>query len=167
MIDKHEQKAYTVPMKRGIHMFQDHVKQFIKERTITLPNTINAMMDMKLISATEQELILSFPVQAWQLNPMNTMHGGMLATIADMSMGCMSYALNGGFPNPTIEMQIRYLKGIKVDSQLIVKVHPLHVGSRMIQCSCELYINEEATPSATASASYMINDHKLEDEMII
>lgn len=138
-------------------MFLTLIKQFIKERSVLLPDTINAMMEMLLISATKQELILSFPVQAWQINPMHTMHGGMIATIADMSMGCMSYALNGGCPNPTIEMNVRYLKGIKEGTQIIVKVHPLHIGTRLIQCTCDLFVNEETTPSATACASYIIN----------
>lgn len=133
------------------------IDAFIKQRTNEMKGSINAMMDMRLEAVHEEpkELVLSFCVEAWQLNPMHTMHGGMIATIVDMSMGCLSYACNGGHPNPTIEMQLRYLKGIEAGPRVYVKVCPLHIGKRMIQTQAELYQKEELV--AVASGSYMIN----------
>lgn len=146
-------------------MWKQNITAFINQRTVDMPGTINAMMGMELVSIDEvhQEVQFLFPVQEWQLNPMGTMHGGMVATLADMAMGCLSYALNGGHPNPTIELQVRYLKGIKEQIPLLVKVTSLHTGKRMIQAKADIYQKQEFM--AMATASYMINNRISENEM--
>ena len=50
---------------------------------------INDMLAPTLIacSAEEQTLELSFHVRGWMCNPKGTLHGGMMATMMDMTMG--------------------------------------------------------------------------------
>lgn len=50
---------------------------FIASR-LQLHDTINAMMDFKLVRANmeKREVTFAFPVKDWQQNPMGVMHGG-------------------------------------------------------------------------------------------
>lgn len=137
-------------------MFLEHIEAFIKARQVESPNTINAMIDFTLATwdETRHELSFQFPVSTWQLNPMHTMHGGMIATAFDITMGCLSYACNGGNPNPTIEMQVRYLKPVKEQDVLMIQAKALRVGRGMVQLEAHAYVEE--TCVAQASGSYKV-----------
>lgn len=143
--------------------FMEHVRTFVEERQVKLPNTINSMMNFSLIHADEVkgELELAFPVSKWQINPMHTMHGGMICTAFDISMGCLSYALNGGNPNPTIDMNVHFVCGIPEGETLFIKVTSMYAGSRIVQLEAHAYLSNQVTLAAQASGSYIVNHKKV------
>lgn len=139
--------------------FENRVKDFVDERQSKMVGTINAMLDFKLEGFKEnEEICLSFPVSAWQLNPMGHMHGGMICTAFDITMGCLSYACNGGHPNPTVDLQVRFIRGVREGDTLYIRARVLYAGSRIIQVEAHAYLKDKTTWAAQASASYIVNN---------
>lgn len=131
-------------------MLKTLAEEFVAQRT-EMKGTINAQMGMRLLEVDEeqQEVSFLFPVEPWQFNPFGTMHGGMIATLADMAMGCAAYACNGGHSSPTAEMQIRYLKGIHKGSAIRASAKVLHAGRNFSQVRVDLYQNEGLVAEAS------------------
>ena len=64
-----------------------------------------------LTKAFKTELKITFDVKEILLNPQGSLHGGVLATVMDISMG---HLLNKTFGmGATIEMKIKYLRPVR------------------------------------------------------
>lgn len=64
------------------------------------------------ISYRDDKCCILFPAQDFLFNPQGTLHGGVLATIMDISMGHLihhSYGRGGA----TIEMKIQYMRPVR------------------------------------------------------
>ena len=64
---------------------------------------IYTMMAPHLVSIDEkkQSLILGFPIRSWQLNDMGNLHGGMIFTSIDFTMGTFAGIFAPGHAGPT------------------------------------------------------------------
>jgi len=61
------------------------------------------------ISYDEDKCIVRFPVRDFLFNPQGSLHGGVLATVMDISMGHLLHHASGR-GGATIEMKVQYLK---------------------------------------------------------
>jgi uncharacterized protein (TIGR00369 family) len=64
------------------------------------------------IEYREDECIVSFQVRRELSNPMGYLHGGVLATGIDISMGHLLF-YSSGAPGVTVELKIQYLAPVK------------------------------------------------------
>ena len=65
------------------------------------------------ISYEDEVCKISFPVRDFLFNPQGSLHGGVIATVMDISMGHLlrhSYGRGGA----TVEMKIQYLRAVTV-----------------------------------------------------
>lgn len=134
---------------------------FIENR-LQYEGTINAMMKMKVLSYdfTERTVVLAFPVERWQLNPAGNMHGGMISTALDISMGCAAYTMSEASFTPTIQMAVNYVAAIPEGEILEIEAINDHAGSRMSQLRAIARLQSSRKIVATANGSYAINTHK-------
>ncbi|MEG0328966.1 MAG: PaaI family thioesterase [Longicatena sp.] len=121
--------------------------------------TINAMMNMKLESVDEEKrkIILSFPVEKWQLNPVGHMHGGLISTAMDITMGCVAYTFSKADFTPTIQLSVNFVNAIKEGDTLYLEGVCDHGGSRMAQTRAVARTNHKDEVVASANGSYAIN----------
>jgi uncharacterized protein (TIGR00369 family) len=64
------------------------------------------------ISYTDEECIIRIPVRDFLFNPQGCLHGGIIATVMDISMGHLlrkAYGAGGA----TLEMKIQYLRPVR------------------------------------------------------
>ena len=81
-------------------------------------------------------------------------HGGIAATILDVSMATLSISLYGVI-TPTVSMTINYTRPIPLDADILVKVHATYTGESSAQLTACMYLpGEERLPLATASGVY-------------
>jgi uncharacterized protein (TIGR00369 family) len=59
------------------------------------------------VSYTEETCIVAFDVMPGLFNPQGSLHGGILATAMDISMGHLLNRVDG--PGATLEMKVQYL----------------------------------------------------------
>lgn len=59
----------------------------------------------------EECCAIRFPVRAFAFNPQGSLHGGVIASVMDISMGHLVNRLCGG-PGATLEMKVQYLRPV-------------------------------------------------------
>lgn len=137
--------------------YEKKLEHFLELRLQADVNSINHKMEMNLVSYDKQHIVLSFPVNSWQLNPMGNMHGGMIATAIDITMGCASYAFTQADNVPTVSMNIQYLKPVIANQDLFIKATVDHAGSRISQIRCVGWQQDEERICVSASGAYIVN----------
>lgn len=151
-----------IETKEGTYMEENLIKEKIQhflDLRKREEGTINAMMEMEILhyDIKKKSVTLSYPVHNWQLNPAKNMHGGMICTALDMSMGCVAYAFSGGTFTPTIQLAINFNKSIKENDKLIIEAICDHAGSRMAQLRAIAKVKDCDDVVASANASYAVN----------
>jgi uncharacterized protein (TIGR00369 family) len=71
------------------------------------------------ISYRDEKCIIQFPVQDFLFNPQGSLHGGVLATIMDISMGHLIHHAYGR-GGATIEMKVQYMRPVKTGPAVCV-----------------------------------------------
>jgi uncharacterized protein (TIGR00369 family) len=61
-------------------------------------------------------IALAFTVEHKHHNRRGVLQGGMIATLLDRAIGTNVFKANGGKPQATLQLDIHYLKGIKIGS---------------------------------------------------
>lgn len=137
--------------------FRKRIALFLQRR-IKEEGTINAMMQMQMVSCDfdKPSVVLSFPVETWELNPAGTMHGGIISTAIDIAMGCIAYVSCEATFTPTIQLSINFVKGIQQGETLYVEGICDHAGSRLVQTRAIARL-ANGDIVATANGSYAIN----------
>lgn len=60
----------------------------------------------------ERTCVIEFEAQEFMFNPQGTLHGGVIATVMDISMGHLLKHVDG--PGTTLEMKTQYVKAARV-----------------------------------------------------
>lgn len=120
------------------------------EKTTYLDGLYN--MDIQL---KDQECILEIPLSPLLNNPLNIVHGGVIATIIDTAMGTLSNSFLQEFEGAvTTQLNVHYLAQSKGD-YLICKAKCDHKGAKTMVLSAEVY-REDGKKVAQASGSFFI-----------
>lgn len=69
------------------------------------------LLDLK-IEYKDERCVIWFPLRDFLFNPQGSMHGGIIATVMDISMGHLLRHSTGA-PGATLEMKVQYLRPIK------------------------------------------------------
>lgn len=77
------------------------------------PPPLTTLLGFHLISIGSGQAVFEYEANESHANPMGTLHGGILCTVADSAMG-MAYAslLEAGESFTTLEMKINFLKPV-------------------------------------------------------
>ena len=131
---------------------EQHIKDLLADINKNHADTILGMLHPSFVecSAGEGTVMLSYPAMAWERNPIGVMQGGVVATILDFSIACLS-TFYGGSKAVTVSLQTSYLRGCPIDGTLIVKVRATKAGRSMIHCFAECW--EEKTPDKPVATS--------------
>ena len=81
----------------------------LRERVATSP--FHAELGMRTVEASEGRVRLAIETTESQKNLQGTIHGGVLATLADTAMGlAVRTAIGPGRPHATIELGVRFVR---------------------------------------------------------
>ena len=119
------------------------------------PGRFNYLLSLKLESAETEpvSITLSFDAREWCLNPFGDVHGGVVASILDTSMGIGAAALSGTSVNTT-DMSVSYLSALKGD-KFYIRCEYTKVGRRMIRSMARV-LDHKGKIYATAIGSFMV-----------
>ncbi|MFT3972132.1 MAG: PaaI family thioesterase [Amaricoccus sp.] len=101
------------------------------------------------ITYPEGKCVVRMPVRDFQFNPIGCLHGGMIATVMDISMGHLlrhSYGVGGA----TLEMKVQYLRAI-TGGTVRAEAQFLRRGRRLAFVESRLY--DEADRLAVVATS--------------
>lgn len=104
------------------------------------PGTFLEQMNPQLIELDENldSLILLFKTEPWMRNPRGMVHGGIIATMADISMGVLARFVSQDMM-PTIQLSISYLRGMAVYEDIYVKASCHKKGRQIVFMGCNGY----------------------------
>lgn len=142
--------------------FAQRLQRFVELRT-RRRGTINAMLGMELVEydAASKQIVLRFWLEPWAMNPADHTHGGIISTIADMTMGAVAYASATAVFTPTIQLAVTFVKGTMAGQWLYAEGICDHCGSRTALTRA-IIRTEDGSVAATASGSYALNQPRKE-----
>lgn len=109
-----------------------------------------------LFCSWEDKLIrLLYHNRPWMLNTNGHMHGGMIASVCDMTMGLLSRYVKGTNKVVTVSLNIDYLRGISADEDIMVEAKVEKAGKNIVFLSAKVYRMSDVKMAASAMATFM------------
>ncbi len=137
-----------------------YCQYYMEELPKACGGTMNDMLNFRIVDCEYEErtITIALRIDHWMANPNGNIHGGMIATVADTTMGLVSRYFSGGRMTPTIQMNVTYLTPGKVGNTLYCRAHVDKSGFTIASVVCGLWVDQrEDTPVATATATYYVN----------
>ena len=123
----------------GQRMLEDYVDKTMEENSGEYSSLINGMMKAEKHSCSYEDrtLTFAFTIQPWQVNRAGHLHGGLMCTALDMTMAVLVRALSGQNFAPTVSMDVKYIRPIKLGETMLVTVKANAMGRRITHLTCE------------------------------
>ena len=120
-------------------------------------DNISDRMDAKAVgcSAEEQWVCLEFQPKEWMLNSNRNLHGGIIATAMDMTMGIMARWAHQRRFLVTAQMSVSYMRAIPENTAYRVKARIAKSGQRAAFIEAELTLADSGKLAATATGLFM------------
>jgi len=147
----------TASVKEGQKYMEDIFKKVFQSESEDGDNRINVMLNAKFCSCSfvEKTLEIEFPVQEWELNPVLTMHGGLMATTIDMTCGLLVRFMKRSNEAATVHLSVDYLRSVQPDEDFIVSAKVNKFGRNIIFLTAEVKIKHTHQIAATASLIFV------------
>ena len=105
--------------------------------------------------AKNRTLCLRFKPQEWQINPNGMLHGGMMATAADITFGMLARYYVRAEKSVTMELNISYMKGIQREEAYLVRAEAKQIGRHVKFLHADILIEDGEKQAAEATALFM------------
>ena len=104
------------------------------------PGSIAGMMNFRLESCANGDIVFTCQTMPWMRNPAGTLHGGLCATILDQAMGFVAYCLKAGEGTaPTVHLSVDYHRPLHPGEGVEVTVRVVSVTRSLIKLTAEAY----------------------------
>lgn len=116
------------------------------------PESIGAMLDFEFISCDAETgtASLSHTVHEREINIYNTLHGGIITWLMDSGMGILTRAYTGHDTLVTLDIHVQFLRPVYAGDTVIINSHVTHAGSRIVNMTSELYVEDKLCATADA-----------------
>lgn len=144
-------------------MLQKELKNNIEESIEQIQNgpaRVNQLLRPSLVSCSEKEktITIGYPVQEWQLNAKDVMHGGMIAAAFDLAMGLLAIHFNHQKPVAFVNLSLNYMRPIPKDDFILITAKATSVGKRLLTVSAECRLKSNGLLTNTAIGTYAAVD---------
>jgi acyl-CoA thioesterase len=117
-------------------------------------------LGLKVVESHEDGVTIECPLKPFFFNPDGTLHGGMIATVADEAVWfAMEQRLNGSRNSTTVELKVNYLRGAKETSVLRARAKLVKSGKTLCVGTVEMN-DERGALCAIATVTYMLLGEK-------
>jgi uncharacterized protein (TIGR00369 family) len=135
---------------------QERLEEILNRR-LNLTDSIYGQLGLRYVasSAAEPSVELAFQVRPWAANAAGQLHGGIMATCLDTTMGVLTIAWTGVQKTSTINLQVSFVRPVPMDSVLHLRVWITSAGRNVVHLLGEAWTDEaRGKIAATASASF-------------
>lgn len=88
-------------------------------------------IELDSCSADGQTLTIRFQPEEWQKNQDGNLHGGIIAAVHDIAMGCLAKFFMANKNAVTVQMNTEYMSRIAVETPFLVRSFIEKCGSRI------------------------------------
>lgn len=139
---------------------QEHMERIYREAT--KPSTqenisLNDALSPVFLSCNweDKTLRLCYHNQPWMLNVNGHMHGGMVASVCDMTMGILARYVKGTNNCVTVSLNVEYMRGISSEEDITVEAEVEKAGRNIIFLSAKVYRISDGKMAARANATFI------------
>ena len=116
------------------------------------------LLNMKIEEVRENYARLSIAVDKKHLQLLNTVHGGVIASLADSAAAWAIFSSNSLDGAPvTVEMKINFLKPVK-SGKLVAEARNIHEGSRIFVTDVEVKNGKGDLIAKSLLTYYLLKD---------
>lgn len=134
-------------------------RQYFVDAAREFDGQFNTMLKAELHSCDYGKSVVTLRMDPapWMGNPMGILHGGVTASVLDMTMGLLCRYCSGGYMTPTISMDVQYLRSGPLDKRLYIRADLTKRGMSVCYATGVLWAaGGEDKPLATASGAYYV-----------
>ena len=115
----------------------------------------NKLVGIRIVRQHSDGVTIACPMSERLRNSAGVMHGGVMATLADVAMGVgLANHFDGRRPVTTTEMKINFLRPIQ-DGKLIARSHLLRIGKRLCVGRVDMFDTKRQL-AGVAIVTYML-----------
>jgi uncharacterized protein (TIGR00369 family) len=113
------------------------------------------------VSFADGSAVFELTPAEWQYNPIGSVHGGILTTLADSALGCCVHTkLARGFGYTSLELKINFTRAVTVKSgRLLCEGRVITIGRRIATCEATIKDQTERVV-AHATSTCLIFEHQ-------
>lgn len=118
---------------------------------------VHDMMNPELTACDPlaKTLTLRFQVQDWMLNPMHILHGGIMTTCCDMTMGLLTKYLVRPQICVTVSLNMNFIRSAKAGEYILVTAKAEKQGHRIQFLSSQVFDEKSQKLLADCTAVFM------------
>ncbi|GCE30898.1 phenylacetic acid degradation protein [Dictyobacter alpinus] len=122
----------TIALRQGKNMSGFEYLKAIQAGELP-PPPISPLLDMQITEVKEGRVTFALEPAEYQYNPLGSVHGGVLASLLDSSLGCaVQSLLPAGTGYTTIELKINYVRAVTHTTGMIYSEGTvIHMGGRI------------------------------------
>ena len=101
---------------------------------------INSTLGMALVEAADGRAVFELLPAEWHYNPIGSVHGGILSTLADSALGCAVHTkLTAGTAYTSLDLTIKFTRAATLDSGLLTCVgRVVSIGRRTATAEAQI-----------------------------
>lgn len=121
-------------------LFFSRINELLEQAQGFRKDTVFAMIEPALAEydSSLPSVTLSFPGKAWEQNSNGVLHGGIIASLMDVAMGTLTYALTGTI-TPTMNLNISYPRPAIGNGIFFVRAELIKAGRTALYTTGTLY----------------------------
>ena len=146
------------------------IRKILNTRSTMLRNdlgeTISDHVHLDLVSYDEEKgvYLMRTTLKKWMCNPMGRIHGGMITTLMDQAMGCVSFSvMPGDGIAPTVEMNVSFFRPLFADTDVFLEVKLKSITKQLIHLTCD--VSSVDAPNKVCASSTAVFFYKPASEM--
>jgi len=122
------------------------------EIRMTKQGEYNRNIKMEYIEGSfeDRTLTIRHMAREEEMNPLNTMHGGIVTWLLDSTMGTLANAWVY-VPAPTMNIAVNFVSGVHTGDEVFIKAKLVHVGRATVSASAEMIAGERVCATAVAT----------------
>jgi uncharacterized protein (TIGR00369 family) len=122
--------------------------------------TFTDFLQLKVVAQTENAVTIECPLQSFFFNPDGSLHGGLIATLADESVWYALEHVTGATRNSTtVELKVNYLRAAINTTVARATATIVKAGRTLVTGTVEV-TDERGTLCAIATVTYMLLGEK-------
>lgn len=102
---------------------------------------------LQFVKEEDDRLLVVLDVEPHHKNRDGLVHGSVYHAMLDSVMGSLAYRAHGRRPVPTVELTVRYLKGVR-EGRLVAESRVLKAGKRVLVLDGEVRQGEDVVAVA-------------------
>ncbi|HKK96184.1 MAG TPA: PaaI family thioesterase [Anaerovoracaceae bacterium] len=132
---------------------QDILNNYLNQNYVGFDKELKVELDE--YNYGEQSAVFIFKTQDWQVNERGFIHGGIIAAMLDTGLGTLAWFLAEGKEVVTTDLNISYIRPLKLGDTGAVKVYVVKNGRSLIRIRGELFSKNTGKALASASGAWM------------